>query len=162
MSSDDAVIVGRISGVFGVRGWVKVYSYTQPKENILSYQPWLLDGEARSLEGGQTQGKGIVAKLRGCDDRDVAAALVGQDIRVPRQQLPTLAQDEYYWADLIGLRVFNQQGQELGRIDHLIETGAHDVLVLDSGVMVPYVPERFVLNIDLAQGVMQVDWDTDY
>jgi 16S rRNA processing protein RimM len=162
MSSDDAVIVGRISGVFGVRGWVKVYSYTQPKENILSYQPWLLDGEARSLEGGQTQGKGIVAKLRGCDDRDAAAALVGQDIRVPRQQLPTLAQDEYYWADLIGLRVFNQQGQELGRIDHLIETGAHDVLVLDSGVMVPYVPERFVLNIDLAQGVMQVDWDTDY
>jgi 16S rRNA processing protein RimM len=162
MSGTDAVIVGRISGVFGVRGWVKVYSYTQPKDNIIRYRPWLLNGTAHSLEAGQIHGKGIIAKLHGCDTPAAAAALIGCDIGVQREQLPTLAADEYYWADLIGLRVFNHKGQDLGQVESLLETGAHDVLVLSHGVMVPFVPERFVIAIDLAQGIMQVDWDIDW
>ncbi|MGM0593869.1 MAG: ribosome maturation factor RimM [Pseudomonadota bacterium] len=168
-SSDDYIVVGRISGLHGVRGWVKVYSYTQPRQNILGYATWYLSKgdrwQARELEGGRSQGKGIVAKLKGCDDRDTAAALMQSSIAIRREQLPAAAPDEYYWADLVGLRVSNQQGVALGTVSHLLETGANDVLVVRQGEterLIPFVLERFVTDIDLETGEMRVDWDPDF
>jgi 16S rRNA processing protein RimM len=167
--SNDYLVVGRISGLYGVRGWVKVFSHTQPRENILTYDHWFLQRSGKwvkqALENGRPHGKGIVAKLEGCDDRDAAAALMGTTIAISREQLPAAAQGEYYWADLVGLRVSNLEGVELGVVDHLLETGANDVLVVKQGTterLIPFIQGQFVTEIDLAAGEMTVDWDPDF
>jgi 16S rRNA processing protein RimM len=167
--SDAYIAVGRISGIYGVKGWVKVYSHTRPRENILRYSTWQLqqgDGwQARALENGRRHGKAIIAKLDGCDDRDAAAALMGTTIAISREQLPEPAPGEYYWADLQGLEVVNQDGIELGRVSHLLETGANDVLVVKQGEterLIPFVTEQFVTDIDLEAGRMRVDWDPEF
>jgi 16S rRNA processing protein RimM len=166
---EDYIVVGRIVGLYGVRGWVKVFSHTQPRENILGYTTWYLkrDGEwvGIALEEGRTQGKGIVAKLQGCDDRDAAAGLMETSVAIRREQLPPAAPGEYYWADLKGLRVSNLDGVELGRVSHLQETGANDVLVVRQGKqerLIPFVQGQFVTDIDLEKGEMTVDWDPDF
>jgi len=167
--SDDYIVVGRINGLHGVRGWVKVFSHTQPRENILNYPIWHLKRQGEwieaVLEDGRPQGKGIVAKLKGCDDRDAAAALMDTTIAISREQLPQARPDEYYWADLEGLKVSNLDGVELGVVDHLLATGANDVLVVKQGKterLIPFVQGQFVKNIDLAAGQMTVDWDPDF
>lgn len=166
---DEYIVVGRIAGLYGVRGWVKVFSHTQPRENILTYATWYLKKqgawEASELETGRVHGKGVVAKLRGCDDRDAATALMGCDIAILREQLPQAAPGEYYWADLEGLRVRNLQGVDLGIVDHLLATGANDVLVVRQDRterLIPFVQGQFVTNIDLEAGEMTVDWDADF
>jgi 16S rRNA processing protein RimM len=169
METKDYIVVGRINGLHGVRGWVKVFSHTQPRENILSYRTWhlLRDGQwiATELLNGRQQGKGIVAHLKGCDDRDQAAALMETEIAIRREQLPEAAPGEYYWADLQGLKVINTEGIELGVVDHLLETGANDVLIVrdgDTERLIPYVFGQFVLDVALDQGVMRVDWDPEF
>lgn len=151
-----------------MNGWVKVYSYTEPRENILRYRPWYLgsgdDWQAYSLAEGRRHGKGVIARLSGCDDRDQAAALMNREIGVTREQLPETAPGEYYWQDLIGLQVVNLDGDRLGRVDSLIETGAHDVLVIsgERERLIPFVMERIVADVDLQRGVIRVDWDRDF
>ncbi len=161
--------VGRISGVFGVQGWVRIFSYTQPRENIIRYRPWFIGkgegGWAETvLEDGRRHGKGVVALLAGCTDRDAAHALIGNEIAVKREQLPDTKAGEYYWNDLIGLQVINARDENLGKVDHLLETGANDVLVLkgDQERLVPFVMEQVVLQVDLDSGVIRVDWDKDF
>ncbi len=162
------VPLGRISGVFGIRGWVKVHSDTAPRDNILSYSPWYLqrgeDWEARKLLDGHPQGKGLVARLQGCGDRDQAAALIGCLIAVPRDRLPALNPDEYYWDDLEGLLVVNAEGVELGRVSHLFATGANDVMVVrgERERLLPWVWGRVILEADLEAGLIRVDWDQDF
>ena len=129
------VTLGRVSGAHGIRGWVKVHSETSPRGNIFGYTPWTLvrDGnrETRDVEDGRVQGKAVVVKLAGCDDRDAAEDLAGAEILVNREQLPaTTRPGEYYWADLVGLEVFTLDGTVLGRIERLFETGANDVIVV--------------------------------
>lgn len=164
---DQHIIVGRIAGLFGVRGWVKVFSHTQPLDNILSYTPWLLlrDGHCTPVKplAGRVHGKGIVAQLEGCDDRDAAAALVGCDIAIERSQLPRAGTGEFYWADLIGLKVVTLDGVELGVVDHLLETGANDVVVVqgERERLLPYV-DQVIREVDLDGGLMRVDWDPDF
>lgn len=176
-SSDGVVALGRIVGLFGVRGWVKVYSYARPPERILAYKPWLIrteDGwKALALLEGRLHGKGIVASLEGYVDRDQAKTLVGTDIAVPMAQLPSLPEGEYYWVQLQGLRVVNLQGSELGVVTHLFETGANDVMSVapeETGAgerqrtdsrLIPYTPE-VVKKVDLDSGVMLVDWGADF
>lgn len=169
MEGKDYIVVGRINGLHGVRGWVKVFSHTQPRENILSYRTWYLlrQGQwvATKLIDGRPQGKGIVARLEGYDDRDQAAALMETEIAIRREQLPEATPGEYYWADLQGLKVINAEGIELGVVDHLLETGANDVLVVHDGEterLIPYVPGQFVLNVALDEGEIRVDWDPDF
>ncbi len=162
------IIVGRVSGLFGVRGWVKVYSHTSPREGILRYKTWYLnrDGgwQAHVLEAGQAQGKGVVAKLAGFDDRDQAAPLIGTDIAIRREQLPELEPGEYYWTDLEGLRVVNLEGVDLGVVSHLFETGANDVMVVqgDRERLIPYTRGEAVREVDLQEGRIVVDWDPDF
>ncbi|MFO7592737.1 MAG: ribosome maturation factor RimM [Pseudomonadota bacterium] len=168
-SNDDYIVVGRISGLYGVRGWVKVYSHTRPRESIFGYSTWHLsmNGEWRAvaLEDGRAHGKAIVAKLKGCDDRDAAAALMNTTVAIRREQLGRAAPGEYYWADLQGLKVSNLDDVALGTVSHLLETGANDVLVVKQGRterLIPFVQGRFVTDIDLDSGEMTVDWDPDF
>ena len=113
---------------------------------------------------GRRHGKGLVAMLEGWENREAGRSLLGVQIAVDRSQLPALAPGEYYWADLIGLRVVNRNAVELGRVDSLMETGSNDVLVVrdDRERLIPYVPGDVVLDIDLASGLIRVDWDPDF
>ncbi|MDG1581498.1 ribosome maturation factor RimM [Pseudomonas sp. GOM6] len=172
-SAEDLVVLGKITSVHGVRGEVKIYSFTDPIDNLLDYRRWTLrrDGEVKQMElvNGRLQGKVLVAKLKGLDDREVARTYAGFEICVPREQLPDLEEGEFYWYQLVGLNVIDMQGQLLGRLDHLLETGANDVMVVkpcagsldDRERLLPYT-EQCVQQIDLAAGEMRVDWDADF
>lgn len=163
------VTLGRVSGAHGIRGWIRVHSETSPRENIVQYSPWyLLRGgrrEAWKVKGGRLQGKSVIAKLAGCNDRNQAEALAGAEISIPRSALPTTTTEgEYYWADLVGLTVKTVDGAELGRIERLFETGANDVIVVhgDRERLIPYVWRQVVRDVNLGDGVMTVDWDPDF
>jgi 16S rRNA processing protein RimM len=160
--------LGKISGVFGVQGWVKIFSWTDPREGILEYTPWMVHhrGEWREMqvEAGQRQSKMVIAKLAGIDDRDQALLLNGAVIAVPGDRLQRLQQGQYYWRQLEGLKVVNTAGVDLGRVDHLMETGANDVLVVkgDRERLIPYTPGHAVQKVDLEAGVISVDWDPEF
>ncbi len=133
-AANEKLIVGKISGVYGVKGWVKVYSDTDPRE-------------------------------------DTAMQLTGALIAITPDQLQALSENEFYWRDLIGLRVINREGIELGTVQRLMETGANDVLVVSDEQtaeqggrehLVPWTPGQAVLEVDLEQGRIQVDWDEDF
>jgi 16S rRNA processing protein RimM len=162
------VIVGQVCGVSGVRGQVKVRSYTRPPENILGFNPWFLcrDGERseRAQRGGRCNGGRVVAGFEGVDDRDAAQALVGRDIGIPRDRLPELPPGEFYWHELIGLRVRNAAGTDLGRVGAMQETGSNDVLVVEGGrrMLIPYLPGRVVKQVDLAAGILTVEWTGEF
>lgn len=170
MAAGRRVLVGRIVGLYGVQGWLKIESWTEPRTRIFDYQPWLLTaapGEEVEVGGikGRPQGKGLICYLPDVDDRDKAAALVGRDIYVTRAQLPPPARDEYYWVDLEGLEVVTTQGAVLGRISHLFATGANDVMVVRDGErerLIPFVQGMYVHSVDLSGGRMVVDWDPDF
>jgi len=174
-SKTQYLIVGKIGAPYGVRGWVKLYSFTEPVDNLLDYDPWYThaasstgansdDWEIAPVNEAKTHGKGFVAKFKGADDRDAAARLTGQEIAIRRDQLPPATEGEYYWSDLTGLTVLTVDGVSLGVVDHLLETGANDVLVVkgDRERLIPYVLGPIVKNVDLDAGTMQVDWDADF
>jgi 16S rRNA processing protein RimM len=161
------VVLGRISGVFGVRGWVKVYSYTEPREAVLDYSRWLLnrkDGwQEATVAEGQRHGKTIIARIDGYVDRDQAADLVGADIGVPRDAMPETRGGQFYWSDLEGLEVRHRDGTELGKVVYLLETGANDVMVVkgEQERLIPFVMDKVVLGVDLDKGEIEVDWEWD-
>jgi 16S rRNA processing protein RimM len=169
LSAQQYIVVGEVSGVFGVKGWIKVYSFTSPKENILNYSPWVLrkGTELKSVEvlDGGLQGKAVVACLAGITDRDVAASLGGYEIVIDNALLPEPEKGEYYWRDLIGLKVETDQGVPLGIVDYLLETGANDVLVVkddEKERLIPFIQGQFVKSINLKSGTMIVDWDPEF
>jgi len=159
--------MGRISGLFGVQGWVKVYSYTEPREAVLDYDRWLLgrkDGwQEATVAEGQRHGKTIIVRIDGYVDRDQAAKLVGLDIGVPREAMPKTDNGRFYWSDLEGLKVLHRDGTELGKVDYLLETGANDVMVVkgDGERLIPFVMDKVVLGVDLDKGEIEVDWEWD-
>lgn len=162
--ADRRISVGRVVGLFGIGGWVKVHSYTRPRQAILGYRPWQVEiaGAWRELDvaEGRLQGRGLVARMHGYHDRDAAAALVGAPVSIWISQLPAAGEREYYWAELEGLRVVNLAGEELGRVSHLFETGANDVLVVrgERERLIPF-GRSVVQRVDLDAGVIRVDWD---
>jgi 16S rRNA processing protein RimM len=168
LSKPGLVHVGKISGVFGIKGWLKIFSYTEPRDNILSYKNWLLNksGQEKSVKiiGGQAQGKSVVAQIDGIVDRDQALTLMGWDVYISHEQLPAPEEGEYYWIDLIGMDVENLEGVQLGKIDSLFETGANDIIVVkgDRERAVPFLQGQTVKSIDLIAGKMIVDWDADF
>lgn len=170
MNDERHVLLGRIVGVHGVRGAVKLESFTEPRLAIFDYKPWLLESNAGRTEEiaeahGHAQGKGIVAMLPGVADRDAAAAWIGARIRVPREALPEPEGGEFYQADLEGLQVVNEVGDDLGRVTHLFDNGAHDVLVTRDEAgrerLIPYVVDVYVKAVDLDAERITVDWDKD-
>ncbi len=169
----EKLLVGKINGVYGVKGWVKVYSYTEPSEQILNYLPWYLKKGAKQhsvkVVEGKKQGKGLVALTDGIEDRTQAEELIGSEIWVDKDQLPNLVKGDYYWHQLEGLEVFNEAGEFLGEVSHLFETGANDVLVVkaseksidDMERLIPYVEKEIVLEIDLEERRILVAWGSD-
>ncbi|NND65086.1 MAG: ribosome maturation factor RimM [Gammaproteobacteria bacterium] len=163
------VTLGRVNGVFGLEGHIKVFSDTEQPENIFKFSPWLLSksGQTQSLNvlKGRKQGKGLVAKLAGIDNRDQAQALVGSDIQVARERLGNAEDKRYFWTDLEQLTVVNIAGSELGQVSEVMATGANDVLLAKSGEqerLIPFVMDDIVKSVDLERGVITVDWDEDY
>jgi 16S rRNA processing protein RimM len=167
------LIVGRVSGVYGVRGWVRIHSYTEPAENLLGYRDWMIRRgdrwEAIEIDDGRRHGKGLVAHIVGVDDRGDAELLKACDIAVPRELLPKLDANEYYWHQLEGLKVV-AAGRCLGQVDHLLETGANDVLVVkpcDGSLdarerLIPWVRGQVVKTVNLDAGTIEVDWDPEF
>jgi 16S rRNA processing protein RimM len=178
------IVLGRITGVYGVKGWLKIFSYTDPMESIVDYSPWYIRPENRSgsrngaawkrvkLKAGKRHAKTVVVKLEHCKNREEAQAYIGSEIAIEPDQLEQLRdENEFYWSDLIGLRVINQQKLELGVVKSLMETGANDVLVVVSEDeaeiekkerLIPWTMQQAIIAVDLQQGVIEVDWDPDF
>lgn len=162
------VTLGRVLGPWGVKGWIKVLSFTDPLENIVDFPTWVLDlgGDRQvvELEDGRAQGDQVVAKLASSPDREAAQALSGAQILVARASLAPCADGEYYWADLEGLRVVTQAGADLGVVERLFGTGSNDVMVVRGGRerLIPFIEEQVVKDVDLAAGHIVVDWDPEF
>jgi 16S rRNA processing protein RimM len=161
-----AVVLGRIGAPFGVQGWVKVNSYTDPPEGIASYSSWELvragGSERRTVLDWKRAGRAVAVQLEGVGSREAAQALTGCDVRVDRSELPPTAPGEFYWHDLMGLEAVNRDGAPLGHVEGVLELPAHPVLVLkgERERLVPLVPERLV-SVDLAAGRLTLDWHPD-
>jgi len=162
------IVIGKIVGVYGIKGWFKILSFTRPRENIFNYGPWLVKQNSEWLEiqlqEGKPQGKGLVASLEGITDRNEAMTLVGSELAIDREQLPAAKEGEFYWHDLINMQVINKQNEMLGVVTELLETGANDVLVVEADkqrYLIPYVYGVYIKDVDTEQGVIQVDWQSD-
>ena len=183
-SGDEMLVIGKITGCYGVKGWVKIHSYTEPRENFLRFGKWLLQRrdavEPVEFDDGRVQGKGLVAHIAGVNDRTQAEAYSGLEVAVSADSLPALEEGDYYWSQLQGLQVWCREEHEpggdetgnndtrvlLGTVDYLIETGANDVLVVkpstesidDRERLIPYLPGDVVTRVDLDRAVIEVDW----
>lgn len=169
MNHQRRILAGRFVGAFGVRGEVKLESFTDPKKAILLYQPWLLrdmQGSERELAGarGRDTAKGIVARIAGIEDRDAAEALRGTEVWVAREALPPPQPGQYYWVDLEGLRVVNLDGVDFGLVSHLFSTGANDVVAVqgERERLIPFVMPEYITAIDFGSRTLTVDWDADF
>ena len=164
---DDLICVGHILGSQGVKGWVRVFSNTSPRENIVSYSPWFIEQgnvqQATAVQG-RRQGKNVLARLEGVEDRTQADELTGCRIFIDPQLLPRLEAGEYYWSDLVGLAVETVQGEPLGVIASMMETGADDVMVLsgERERLIPFVIDQIVTEVDLDKQRLVVDWSPEY
>lgn len=169
----DPVTVGRITAVYGVKGWVKVHSATAPQENIFDYQPWWVETPRGwrmiEIDAHRSHGRGLVAHIAGIDDRDQAQGFCQQDIQVSKSQFPHLPEGEYYWSELLGLTVYSAIGDtrvRLGKVVGFMETGANDVLVVRGDAtscdrrerLIPYA-DQFVMGADPVRGEIVVAWD---
>ena len=172
----DTVVVGRITAVFGVRGWVKLFSFTDKKEAIFDYQPWWVEtAQGRQqliVDDWKRHGDGLIVHIKGIDDRDIARSWCQQDILVAKTQLPGLVEGDFYWHQLEGMAVVSHfEGRQfhLGNVKSLLETGANDVLVVVGDKqsidleerLIPYVPQ-FVSNVDLQNQTIDVMWDPGF
>lgn len=164
--SEELVVLGRLDGAWGVKGWARVYSYADPPDAIFDYQPWLVDGcdaEVRVVEWRRA-GPRLVARLHDVETPEQADSLKHARIRVTRARFPELPEGRYYWRDLEGLEVVNREGAGLGSVKSLIATGAHDVLVVggEPSVLVPFVPGTYVDEVDLDAGRIHVNWPAEW
>ena len=177
---EDLLLAGRVTGAYGIKGWVRIHSFTDPVANLLAFGKWFARHPGRSAQErrqcpgeisiaeGRAQGKGLIARFDGVNDRDEAEQLRGIELWVPKSCLPALGKNEYYWSDLVGLTVrscWNEGDYAFGRVKELLETGANDVLVVspdrESGDtrerLIPYT-EQVVRKVDLSSRLILVDW----
>lgn len=169
--------MGRISAPFGIKGWIRIQPFSDNAGGLTNYSTWWLGSADKwreyKVEQSQVQGTDVIAKLAGLDDRDVAAGLKGQQVAIPREAFPPAAKGEFYWADLIGLRVKNTEGLEFGVVTSMIETGANAVMVVQQSAvdgesaaaererLIPFIAD-VVKRVDIAAGLIEVEWGADY
>jgi len=169
-TSEEFIPVGKVSGAFGVQGWMKIFSFTEPRNNILKYSPLFMSRKGEWVEvkvsGGRIQGKGVVMGLENVTDRDQVLALIGSEFAIKKEQLKPTQKGEFYWSDLIGLAVVNLNEDALGHVESILETGANDVLVVKDDQkterLVPFVMEQVVQLVDLDKKIIRVNWEMDY
>jgi 16S rRNA processing protein RimM len=164
---DNLVVMARIAGAFGIKGWVKVQTFTETPDSLLAYPSWWIEStggwrECR-IEKAEVHSNSVVVKLAGSDDRDAAALFRGKQVAIPRDAFPAAGANEFYWTDLIGLSVVNMQDEDFGKVSEVFETGANDVLVVegDRERLIPFT-EQVVKQVDIAARVIRVDWGSDY
>ncbi|MDY7025871.1 MAG: ribosome maturation factor RimM [Pseudomonadota bacterium] len=175
MSADEFIVIGKLTSAYGIKGWLKAFSYTEPTDNLFSYSPWWVgfstdQVQSMDVTSHQKQGKLFHVHLKQCSDRNQAEALKGAFIYAKAQDLAALPEGDFYWRDLEGLNIQTPSGQLLGKVAYLIETGSNDVLVIkptpssiDSRErMIPYLPEQFDLQVDLELAMITVDWDPEF
>ena len=168
MKPGGKVIIGRLEHPYGLHGWIKVTSFSNPIDNILSYQIWQTQHnhqwQTKKLQAGKLHISFIVAKLEGINNPETAKAYTNHLIAVARQTLPHLKGGDYYWTDLIGLKIINTQGIQLGIIHSLLETGSNDVLVVKSKErerLIPYM-SKVIQSVNLGRKIIVVKWDADF
>ena len=163
MNPDSRILIGKVSGCFGVKGWLKIFSYSDPRENITTYKSWLVGDKLFDSVESKKNGKLIVAKLEGINDKETAQTLIGQKIEILQSQLRQLDTNQFYWKDLIGLSVTNKQGVDLGIIKNMLETGSNDVIIIkgDRERLIPYITDKTIIKVDLSNKTMLVDWHED-
>ena len=166
MKSGKKILVGKISNPHGIKGWIKVISFTDPIENILSYKKWTIsDNETEKtycLEDSRIQGNKIVIKLEGVNNRDDADLLKNLQIEINRSDLPELEENSYYWEDLVDFNVIDIKGMHVGKVDSLFRTGSNDVLVIinetKQRLLVPFIMEEVIKYVDLDKELISIDW----
>ncbi|MSR10511.1 MAG: ribosome maturation factor RimM [Gammaproteobacteria bacterium] len=166
--------LGRLGKAHGIKGWLRLNSFTNPPDNICSYTTFATEiaGEWVALELDQfrMQGSGLVVHIKGYDAPETASLLTGKGVWVDSKELPVLIGDEYYWHQLHGLKVMNQHGDLFGEVVELLETGANDVLVVQATAdsidkrerLIPYLTGKVVQQVSLIEGVIRVNWEADY
>lgn len=158
--NDDLITVGKVTGHFGVQGWLKVFSYTQPMENITAYRDWIVGEQLIKGIKAKKHGKTIVAYMQGVDNREKAAEFLGLEIKVSKAQLAELEDNEFYWHQLIGMQVIDTDREPLGKVVSMFETGANDVLVIEGEkeLLIPFILDKTVIAVDLPSQTITVDW----
>ena len=167
--ASETMIIGTIGAPYGVKGWVKINSYTDEKAGIFDYAPWIIGTETKyQVAQWRTHSKALVAKLEGIDSRDDAERIKNLDISIESSQLPELGDDEFYWRDLVGMQVVTDKGYSLGKIKEIFATGANDVMLVKANTndafgqkerMLPILFDQVVKNIDKTSATITVDWD---
>ena len=163
------VIMGRVAGAQGIQGWVAIKTYTESVDSLAEYPQWWLGDDKlpwreMGVESFAVQSKGLIAKFPGCNDRTAAEKFKGLLVAVPRSSLPQQNKDEYYWSDLIGLKVVNLVGAHLGTVASLMDTGANQVLCVqgeNGEVLIPFIASA-IKQVDLPGKIIQVDWSVDW
>jgi 16S rRNA processing protein RimM len=163
MNPDSRILIGKVSGCFGVKGWLKIFSYSDPRENITTYKSWLVGDKLFDSVESKKNGKLIVAKLEGINDKETAQTFIGQKVEILQSQLRQLDTNQFYWKDLIGISVTNKQGVDLGIIKNMLETGSNDVIIIkgERERLMPYIADKTVIKVDLSNKTMLVDWHED-
>jgi 16S rRNA processing protein RimM len=170
MSADNKyIIMGKTGSSHGLHGWLKIRSFTEKTDGILDYNPWYFETkngwEPFRLEKVQRKEKFLTVKLAGIESPEQAKYLSGKEIAVKRSQLSLPDENEYYWADLVGLTVMNQENRILGKVISLLETGANDVLIVGDDqnpevkCAIPWLPDSVIVTVDLGEKRMRVNWD---
>jgi len=171
--ASDTIVIGKIGAPYGVKGWVKITTYTDEIEGVFEYSPWLLgDGKKEYIvDHWRTHNKGVVAKLVGVESRDDAESIKNLDVSIKAEQLPELADDDYYWRDLVGMQVVTDKGYGLGVVKELFETGANDVMLVKANSndafgqkerMLPFIREQVIKVVDMQARTITVDWDPGF
>ncbi len=164
------VVMGKVVSAHGVQGWLKIQPYTAEAGNLTGYRVWWFGDEEQGwreldvLQSALHGGKTVVAQVMGCHDRDTAEKYKGLLVAIPRNRLPEPEEDEYYWADLIGLEVVNEAGERLGVVETLQDTGANQVLCVRNGngeILIPFIASA-IRQVDLVGKIIRVDWRADY
>ena len=166
MENDKKILLGKITGVHGIKGWLKIQSFSSPPENILEYPSWIINNhgeeDSYSIERGRKHHNKIIVKLEKIDDRTIAESLINSKIQILRSDLPKLPNENYYWSDLVGLSVLNSEEKVIGKIESLIETGANDVMVInnakDERVLVPFVMHEIIKEVNVKLKYIKIDW----
>ena len=169
MEDDKKIYLGKITGVHGIKGWLKIQSFSSPPENILNYPLWIISNRGQegfySVEQGRKHSNKIIVKLEKIDDRNTAESLINSKIQILRSDLPKLSNENYYWSDLVGLSVLNSEETVIGKIESLIETGANDVMVIitlkDERILIPFVMHEIIKEVSIELNYVKVDWSID-
>ena len=169
------IVLGKMGAAYGIRGWLKVFSSTEDAESIFDYQPWFIQRAGKwqqvELEGWKRHSQDLIIKVKGIEDRDAAAQLTNCEITVDSTQLPALEAGDYYWKDLMGMKVVNLEGYEMGKVIDMMETGSNDVMVVKANLkdafgmkerLVPFLHGQVIKKVDLTARVIEADWDPGF